>query len=427
MDPEYDVVVVGAGLAGLRCAARLEELGRHVLLVEASDQVGGRVATDLIDGFRCDRGFQVLNPAYPAIRRWVDVAALNLQPFTAGVLVRTGPGPGSGLRVIADPRREPSLLPATVRSGYLSARELAALGQWLAPVLVAPGRVLAGVDSTLAESLDQAGVTGRLRREVLDTFLGGVLGEPDGRSSAVLAKLFVRMFAVGRPGLPASGMAALPRQLAAAFGGELRLSTPVLAIDPGSPGRRRVHTGSGTVTAREVVVAASPSAATALTGLPAVAMHGLVTWWFQTDQRPHPLPILLIDAHRASRGAAAPVWNTTVISNTVPGYAPPGRHLVQATTLMARPDGADEAGVRAHLAYLYGCDTSAWQVVTRHQIPQAVVASPPPLQPRRTIRLDSGVYVCGDHRDTASIQGALVSGNRTAEAVSAVLGLASAM
>ena len=120
-----DVIVVGAGLAGLRCAIRLGELGREVIVVEAADTVGGRVRTDVVDGFRCDRGFQVLNPAYPAVRRWVDLDGLALQSFGAGVMVRRD----NGLRVVADPIREPRLLAQTLRSGYLRPRELAALAR----------------------------------------------------------------------------------------------------------------------------------------------------------------------------------------------------------------------------------------------------------------------------------------------------------
>jgi phytoene dehydrogenase-like protein len=113
-------------VAGLRCAARLTDLGREVLVIEAADTVGGRVRTDVVDGFRCDRGFQVLNPAYPAVRRWVDLDALALQSFGAGVMLRSD----DGLRVVADPAREPRLLPQTLRSGYLRPVELAALARW---------------------------------------------------------------------------------------------------------------------------------------------------------------------------------------------------------------------------------------------------------------------------------------------------------
>ncbi|MEO8556189.1 MAG: FAD-dependent oxidoreductase, partial [Actinomycetota bacterium] len=159
-----DVLVVGAGLAGLRCAVALTELGREVVVLEASDVVGGRVRTDVVNGFQCDRGFQVLNPAYPAVRRWVDVDALALQSFGAGVMVRRD----DGLRVVADPFREPRLLPQTLRSGYLRPGELTALGRWAARILVNPRAVVRAPDMTLAQSLDAAGVVGRIRQEILD-------------------------------------------------------------------------------------------------------------------------------------------------------------------------------------------------------------------------------------------------------------------
>ena len=152
---DADVVIVGAGLAGLRCARRLTELGRQVIVLESGDGVGGRVRTDVIDGFRCDRGFQVLNPAYPAVRRWVDVGALDLKPFGSGVLVRRF----DGLQVVADPVREPRLLAQTMRSGYLHPRELVGVTRWTARAIADPKSMMRQPDSTLAESLDEAGVT----------------------------------------------------------------------------------------------------------------------------------------------------------------------------------------------------------------------------------------------------------------------------
>ncbi|WP_324253896.1 FAD-dependent oxidoreductase [Microbacterium schleiferi] len=113
---QHDVVIVGAGLAGLRAAITLGHAGRDVVVLEAADGVGGRQRTDVVDGFLLDRGFQVLNPAYPAVRRWVDVQALRLKPFPVGVQVRRE----TGLVTLADPRRHPSLVPATLRSGLLS-------------------------------------------------------------------------------------------------------------------------------------------------------------------------------------------------------------------------------------------------------------------------------------------------------------------
>ncbi len=52
-----DVIVVGAGLAGLHAALRLQAAGREVIVLEASDAVGGRIRTDEVDGMLLDRGF----------------------------------------------------------------------------------------------------------------------------------------------------------------------------------------------------------------------------------------------------------------------------------------------------------------------------------------------------------------------------------
>ena len=151
------IVVVGAGLAGLACAQRLTAAGLEVIVLEASDAVGGRVRTDEIDGFRCDRGFQLINPAYPALGRVVDVDQLDLRAFGAGVVVARD----DGRSVLADPRRLPRLLPATLRSPVGSLRERAAFVRWALSCLLPVRRLLATPDLSLAEALDRAGISGR--------------------------------------------------------------------------------------------------------------------------------------------------------------------------------------------------------------------------------------------------------------------------
>ncbi len=414
---DADVIVVGAGLSGLRCAIRLEELGHGVVVVEAEPIAGGRQRTDEVDGFLTDRGFAVVIPAYPALKAWVDLDALDLHAFGAGVLVRRY----NGLKLLADPAREPRWLPRTLRSGYLDPVQLAAAARWYAPVLPGIRRMLAGDDTTLGRSFDDAGFIGSLRREVIDVFFAGVLADSHGATSANYVRILARMFATSKPGLPAAGIAALPAQLAGRIVGAVRLGERVERVEPGTD-RVTVHTSGGTLRARRVVVACGPQSVADLVDLPAPAVHGLVTWWFEPDERPHDLPLLAIDGRRSGPTPPGPVWNAAVVSNAVPSYAPPGRHLVQATTLLDRPDGlAPEAEVRGHLAELYGRPTDAWRVVSRYEIPHALPISPPPLVTRKPVDLGGGVFVCGDHRDTSSIQGALVSGNRTAEAVHASL------
>jgi predicted NAD/FAD-dependent oxidoreductase len=118
------------------------------------------------------------------------------------------------------------------------------------------------------------------------------------------------------------------------------------------------------------------------------------------------------------------VQHAAVVSNAAPSYAPVGRHLVQATCLPGRggAGAGDEVAVRQHLAELWGRPTRDWDLLVRHEVTHALPAQPAPLRPAAEARVGERVYAAGDHRDTASIQGALVSGERVARAVLAGLG-----
>lgn len=419
---DCDVAVIGAGLAGLECARSLHDRGFEVRVLEAGDAVGGRVRTDHVDGFTLDRGFQLLNPAYPAVRERIDVAALDLQPFLPGLAVRR---PGNRLVVLADPRRAPRHVLTTLRSGYLSPVEVLALARWAAPALGPVRRILARPDVTLADSLVDARVEGYLRREVLEPFLAGVLATDDGAAtSAAFVRLLVRAFLLGTPGVPARGMAALPEQVAAHIPGLVTLDARVERIETADDGAHRLLVDGAALTARAVVVATDPVSAERLAGVHAPAMKGLVTFWFAADEPPAPRgsaphPVLHVDGRRAG-----PVVNAAVLSAVAPSYAPPGGHLIQATCLLpagapsSAADRAPEEGiVRAQTGEMLGCDARGWRILARHVIPHALPAQPAPLAVRRPVALGGGRFVCGDHRDTASIQGALVSGRRTAREV----------
>jgi phytoene dehydrogenase-like protein len=409
-----DVLVIGAGLAGLQCARVLTRAGRAVRVVEAGDEIGGRVRTELVEGFRCDVGFQLLNPAYPDAKSQLDLRALDLHPFGRGVAVRRPEGVTVlGLDGVM----------SALRSPYLDVRSLAAFLRWVAPALGSVPRLLASPDAKLSDSFDAAGFRGPLRDDVVVRFLQGVLLESDGSTSARFARLLIRSFALGTPALPAQGMSAIPHQLAASLP-PVELGTLVTGLAREGDGWV-AQTSAGERAARTAVVATDPVTAGTLTSAPTPAMKGVATWWYAPPTAPAAHRYLMVDArHRIPEehrdGVAVrlegPVVNTAVISNVAPSYAPAGRHLVQASALIGDVVPSDEA-VRAQLASMYECATDDWQLLTTHVIPDALPVMPPPLTVRRQIVFGDGLYVCGDHRDTASIQGALVSGRRTAEAI----------
>jgi glycine/D-amino acid oxidase-like deaminating enzyme len=405
-----DVVVIGAGLAGLRCAGVLADAGRDVRVWEQDDNVGGRVRTDAIDGFLCDRGFQVLNPAYPELQRAVDTSALDLQPFAAGVAVRRQ----SNATVLVHPLREPKLVPKMLMSGAIRPADLLALTRWASPAL-RPGvlKQSGNSDITLKAALDRAGVRGELRR-VIDRFLAGVLLDGTGSSSNAFALLLARMFVLGVPALPAAGMQALPRLLAAPLGDRIALNHGVIRIER-SGTRWQVSGPDAMLRANDVVVATDPATAASLTGSTPPATHGVVTDWWSSGDVLTARPMLWVDGRSDPPG---PVLNTAVISAAAPGYAPTGQHLIAASALLSR-DGAPppDTATRQHAADILGIDGGDWKLLTRSIIRHALPAQPAPLRVRQSVAVGDGLWCCGDHRDTASIQGALVSGRRTAERI----------
>ncbi len=398
------VVVVGAGLAGLACAQRLVEAGVDVVVIEASDAVGGRVRTDVVDGFRCDRGFQLLNPAYPALPRVVEVAELDLCPFRAGVVVATS----GGHAVLADPRREPGLALQTLTAPLGSLLDKMSFAAWAAASLLPVRRLTGRPDRTLRASLDRARVKGPIRSGVVEPFLAGVLAEREGSTSANFVALLLRSFVLGSPAVPALGMGRLPEAMAMRLpAGTVRLGETVRDVEA-----RAVHTDGGTVPARAVVVATDPPTAERLTGWASPRMKALTTFWHTAPEAPTAARLLHLDAEH--RG---PVLNTAVMTNVAPRYAPPGRPLIASTVLGADGSAASEQDARRHAGLIYGVDPARWELVRTSVVPGALPEQRPPLDLRRPVTTAGGIHVAGDHRATASIQGALVSGRRAAAAV----------
>ena len=199
-----DVAVIGAGLAGLTCARALEESGLSVRVLERSARVGGRIGTDVIDGFRCDRGFQFVNVGDPDVRESLDVAALNPRPIERGMVLAHP----DGYRVLQGSQ---AALIAAIRSGIGQPQDIARLVRWSEPLRKGPERLLGSADMSLLESLDRNGISGRIREEVLRPFFRLVFADEDLRTSYQYAMLSMRALANGMPALPALGMQALPQ------------------------------------------------------------------------------------------------------------------------------------------------------------------------------------------------------------------------
>ena len=407
--PDEPVVVVGAGLAGLSCAVALHDAGIPVQVYEASDGIGGRVRTDHVDGFLLDRGFQVALTAYPEMHRQLDMPALDLQAFEPGALVwRNGKG-----SVVGDPFRRPTTTLSTVTAPIGSLFDKARIGLLRRRLRsVHPARLLQGDDTSTRAALSDAGFSDTIIERFFRPLVGGIQLDPDLTDSRRAFDIIFRMLADGDSAVPAAGMQAIPQQLADRLpAGAIHLDSPVSATTPTS-----ITIDGSTIAASTVVVATEGPAASELLDIAPVESKSVGAVYFTAPEAPIAEKYVVLDG--TGRG---PVLNVAVMSNVASTYAPAGSHLVVA----AAPghDGPTiETDARAQLRGWWGPQVDAWEHLATYRIAHGQPRQRPPFDPKRRVRLDDGRFVCGDHRDTASIQGAMYSGRRCGLAIAAEIG-----
>jgi phytoene dehydrogenase-like protein len=414
-DPVADVAVIGAGLAGLTCAKKLEEAGLGVRVLEKSQRVGGRIGGDVIDGYRVDRGFMWLNAADPDVREVLDVAALNPRPIERGMVLAHP----EGYRILQG--SQTSMI-AAIRSGLGQPQDIARLVRWSDPLRRPADRVTTGADMTLQQSLDQHGISGRIREEVLRPFFRLVFGDEDLQTSYQYAMATMQQLALGSPALPALGMQSVPNQLALALERSVEHGIDVIGLSRADGGSVRLLTDAGEIRARAAVVATDPVTASSLLGLGTPMMRAQSSWWFATPVSPTTQRTPFVNPLGPAGG---PVSHAMVVSNVAPRYAAPAQHLVAACSvpLPGSEVGAEtEAEVRKQLGQIFRTDTASWSLVARQVSPEAWPAVRPPFIRGRDVDLGDGLFVAGDHRDSSGLAGAVRSGLRASAAVLEHLG-----
>ena len=405
-----DIAIVGAGLAGLSAARHLTAAGRDVQIFEGSDGVGGRVRSDHVDGFILDRGFQIMLTAYPEFQSQFDVEALGMQAFDPGALIWMK---GRG-HVLSDPLRRPSTTWSTATAPVGTLFDKARIAALRLRVARGPGaHLLRGEEMTTAELLQKSGFSPKMIRQFFTPLVGGIQLDPQLTASRRMFDVIFRMLAKGDAAVPALGMGQVSAQLAAHIPHErIHLSTSISTITPG-----RITTAAGhTITANHIIVATEGPVASTLLGLPLVKSRSVACVYFAAETPPTKKKLIILDGT-----GQGPVLNIAVMSNIAPAYAPEGQHLIAAAIPGCNDDqlrDADLESVARHqLTTMFGAIVNDWRHLRTYRINHGQPDQSPPFQPKDPVSLGDGLFVCGDHRDTASIQGALYSGRRCAEAV----------
>lgn len=413
-----DVIIVGAGLAGLACAKHLVSAGKRVTLLEASDAVGGRVRTDLVEGFRLDRGFQVYNPAYPDAAAELDHTKLDLCPFEPGALVRYG----GKFHRLSDPWRRPSKTVAVALSRAATLGDKLRIARLRALLRRDESLdAIAGEEVTTIDALRRFGFSEVIVESFFRPFLGGVFLEDELTTSSRMFEFVFRLFGEGDVSVPRHGMQQIPEQLAAGLPASvIEFNTPVESLTKDEAGN---HDGgiiaNGTRRqARQIILATEGPATDRLLEEPTPdeGWRSTTCVYFSAAKPPLSEPILLLDGQRAG-----PINNLCVPSQVSSAYAPDGHSLISATVLGDPGESDDDLtqAVRQQARGWFGEQVDAWEPLQVTRIRYGLPNQTPPHYQsiEKSTRARQRVFVCGDRYDTASINGAMRSGRRTAEAV----------
>ncbi|CAB4715189.1 unannotated protein [freshwater metagenome] len=383
MAERFDFAVIGGGLAGLNAALQLENKGADVVVLEAADRVGGRVATDSIDGFLCDRGFQLINAKYPSLVELdvIDEIDFILAPRAIEVAFE------NSRHVIGDPRSFPlSALDTT--TGKISEK--------LGLLRIMYGKAQSG--RSIGEVLTPLG---SLYERVLRPFLQGVFLADLNTVDSVYAISIIGSFVSGAPGLPRKGVGQLPLALARRLT-NVQLNTQVERISKAS-----IESSQGKFLAKKIIVATDATTASQILNLPDVAqMAGCITWYHASESNPSGTARLVVDGQ--NRG---PVINSVVVSDISSSYAPVGKHLISSTTGL----NISESDVRRHLSMMWGVDTRQWPLVAKYEIASALPLHSIGKALSQPVKINETTYIAGDHRSVPSQQGALFSGQLAAK------------
>jgi len=408
MTIKTSVAIIGAGLAGLACARELQKNKIDFQIIEKSDSVGGRIKTDVIDGFTLDRGFQLYNPSYSEGMKLLNYEELDLQKFTRGIAIRDG----KRLRLIEDPKSNFSSIFKTMKDfpgNPIS--HLALLKYFLTYLIQSDAQIAISKDISAKQALNDAGVKNSLYEKLFRPFLAGVFLESELVTSRKFMDIVIKTFFKGTPSVPSAGMQQIPLQIASQIDKEnIHFNSEVLKIE-----NNTIYTDTQVFEAKKVVIATDYSSTQKWIDLPIKKVNSVTTWYFEGNEEISAVakskPVLFVDA--ANSG---PLVNAVVISNAAKTYAPLGKVLVSTSAIESKTK-ANVSEVLKHLSFLYGINTESFKLINKYEITNALPQMLAPFTTSNSNQLSENLFVTGDHRATSSIQGALLSGRNTATVV----------
>lgn len=413
--------IIGAGLSGLTCAHELHRQGMEVVLWDGADGIGGRVRTDVMDGFLMDRGFQVFLPAYPAARSQLDYQGLDLRKFFMGA----GIWHGEEWSLMGDPLAHPFSIGSTCMSPAGSIRDKLLVARLkLSLAFRKTDDIFHSEDSTTRNFLEAYGFSSRMIDQFFRPFMGGVFLDSSLSVSSRYFRYLYRFFGQSSAALPGGGMESIPRQLARNLPeSAIRLNSPVVKVH----GDHIWLASDEVVTGLDGIVVAADweTARRLLPGYLGSAL-GHMNWYSNTTvYYRSPVngfawkPQLYLNADPRN-----PINSVVALNAISPAYAPD--HWWNISVCLKsnpnQPQSISDAELKKHLSTMFPkAEVSTWEWLREYRIPKALPtlagSIPFSLGKPMVIPGKSPIVVCGDHTVSPSIQGAMESGLLAAQSI----------
>ncbi len=406
------VLIIGGGVAGLTAAHQLHRKGIDFLLLEASDRVGGRIKTDLIDGFRLDRGFQVFLTAYPEAQRFLDYQKLDLKKFAPGALLLYPDGKKDR---IGDPLRDISSLLPTVFSdagSIMDKLQILKLKNRLSKLSIEEifQQQSKDTQSTLAE---EYGFSQKMISRFFTPFFSGIFLEKELSTSRSMFDFVFKMFGEGYASVPNLGMEAIPKQLAAGLPQDsIQLEAKVDKIE----GQKVYLSDGSSYTAPHIIVATEATGLISKITKVKDTHQSTTQLHYIADEPPISEPLIALNTNKTHL-----FNNICTISQVAAGYAPADKHLISVSIVgtTGYSNGELDKVVRKELKTWFGGITEEWQHLQTKKISYALPNQESVFHklPDKQIKIRKGLYVCGDFLLNGSINAAMRTGRKAGDLV----------
>lgn len=409
---KQDVIIIGAGLSGLSAAVHLHNQGKKVLILEASDSAGGRVKTDLYQGYRLDRGFQVLLTAYPEAKTLLNYKDLKLKKMLPGASILYD----GGIMEIADPFRRPTALFPTLLAPVGSVKDK--INTFILKLKLqntSIEQIFSQPEKPTHQRILAYGFSAKMIQLFYAPFLAGIFLEDQLSTSGRMFDFVMKMFSDGDVSIPALGMQEIPKQLVNRLPNDaIQYHKKVIDIDG-----HRVKLDDGTQLEAQQILIATEANELSQRFYPRQKneKQAVTNVYFEAPLAPTKKSIVVLNASKAKKW----VNNLTVMSNVSEDYAPEGKVLISVSLngTQTETDAKIAENMKLELLPWFGEQVLNWQLLKTYRIPYALpnqnsVENELNLS---AVKLSNTLYICGDHLLNGSINAAFKTGRIAAEAM----------